>query len=467
MKNKRNLKLITLILTFFTIFLASFLYYSIFHTVIFKHRLITLEINQKITLEDNIKNLNYLHKSAIKFDDSKLDYSTIGTYPVFCIYQNKSYSFTVKIVDTTPPNFECVSINVNPNEKIEANSLVKNIEDQSSVNISFETEPDTSTPGEYTVNIIARDSSNNMTKKTAHYTVLEPDTTPPIINGTKDLTTSLNVEPNYLENITVSDDRDANPQITVNTDEVNLQKPGTYTIIYTAIDQSGNKTTKTQHVTVYDNFVENNAEKIVYLTFDDGPSYNTQKILEILQKYNVKATFFVTGANPSYYYLIKEAYNQGHTIGLHTFSHNYASVYSSINAYFDDLNKIGEIVKNQIGFVPKYIRFPGGSSNTVSKKYCNKIMTQLAQEVHNKGYEYYDWNVSSGDADGNNIAVNKLIKQATGTSVNKAMILFHDTSAKDTTVTALPSIIEYYKSKGYKFEGISEHSYVSHHGINN
>ena len=99
-------------------------------------------------------------------------------------------------------------------------------------------------------------------------------------------------------------------------------------------------------------------EKVVYLTFDDGPSENTKKILDILAEYDAKATFFITGANEQCRPYIKEAYDAGHTIGLHTYTHNYDEVYESDEAYFADLEKVGEVAKEQIGFVPCFIRYP-------------------------------------------------------------------------------------------------------------
>ncbi|MBQ9068045.1 MAG: polysaccharide deacetylase family protein, partial [Eggerthellaceae bacterium] len=104
---------------------------------------------------------------------------------------------------------------------------------------------------------------------------------------------------------------------------------------------------------------EPNGRKTVYLTFDDGPSPLTPQVLEILDRYGAKATFFVTAAYPDYFYLIKEAYDKGHTIALHTASHDYAYVYSSIGCYYDDLATIGGVVEEQIGYVPAFIRFPG------------------------------------------------------------------------------------------------------------
>lgn len=125
------------------------------------------------------------------------------------------------------------------------------------------------------------------------------------------------------------------------------------------------------------------------------------------------------------------------------------------------------MVKNQIGFVPHYIRFPGGSSNTISRRYCNGIMSTLSKKVIEKGYQYYDWNADSTDASGNHVPVSKLISNATLSKSNNIMILCHDTSAKDTTVEALPSIIEHYKNLGYSFKGIDDNTFTPHQGINN
>mgnify|MGYP000647630224 CR=1 FL=1 len=104
---------------------------------------------------------------------------------------------------------------------------------------------------------------------------------------------------------------------------------------------------------------EQSDEKVVYLTLDDGPSKNTQAVLDILDKYNAKATFFVTGAMPEYKDMIKKAYDKGHTIGMHTYSHDYAKVYASVDAYFQDLDQIGQLVKEEIGYVPCFYQISG------------------------------------------------------------------------------------------------------------
>ncbi len=206
-------------------------------------------------------------------------------------------------------------------------------------------------------------------------------------------------------------------------------------------------------------------KKVVYLTFDDGPSENTKKILDILKQYNARATFFITGANKECRPYIKEAYDAGHTIGLHTYTHKYSEVYASEEAYFEDLERVGKVAEEQIGYVPCFIRFPGGSSNTVSAKIDKGIMTKLVGKVWEKGYQYYDWNVDSGD--GENKDWKTIETRSMTEGINHVMILCHDSQSETETVEALPSILEYYKERGYQFEGIDTASYVCHHDVKN
>ena len=205
--------------------------------------------------------------------------------------------------------------------------------------------------------------------------------------------------------------------------------------------------------------------KIAYLTFDDGPSENTGKILDILDRYNVKATFFVIyhkNMESSY----KAIVERGHTIALHSYTHSYRKIYKSESAYFDDLNKIHDYVQSVTGVDSHMIRFPGGSSNTISNKYHKDIMKTLKKEVVEKGYVYHDWNVDSTDASGNNRAPEKLLAnvQSTLTKHRVCNVLMHDTgSSKQTTVEALPSIIEYVRSQGYEMEALTDESPAIQH----
>lgn len=208
--------------------------------------------------------------------------------------------------------------------------------------------------------------------------------------------------------------------------------------------------------------------KVVYLTFDDGPSENTQAVLDILDEYGIKAAFFVTAINPDYLDMIGECYRRGHTIGMHTYSHDYAQVYASYDAYWEDLDAIAAIVEDQIGYVPCFIRFPGGSSNTVSANYCTGIMSTLAPDVLARGYQYYDWDASCGD--GAKHTADELVeatKADTSYGYTKIVFLMHDGAGKETTVEALPRIIEYFQSEGYAFAPLDRSTPAPHHGIGN
>lgn len=206
--------------------------------------------------------------------------------------------------------------------------------------------------------------------------------------------------------------------------------------------------------------------KVVYLTFDDGPSPNTAKVLDILKANGVHATFFVTGSHPQYSYLIRRAYEEGNAIAAHTFTHNYA-IYSSMATYFDDLEKIQQVIEKQTGHRTPIIRFPGGSSNGVFRKYNSdpQFMVKLTQAVRDKGYQYVDWNLSNGDATGGRVPVGTLIKNGCVAKSSNVCLLMHDTFGKETTVQALPTIIRYFKNNGYEFGVITSPSYTCHHSL--
>ncbi|GAA0726809.1 polysaccharide deacetylase family protein [Clostridium malenominatum] len=202
----------------------------------------------------------------------------------------------------------------------------------------------------------------------------------------------------------------------------------------------------------------NNKEKVVFLTFDDGPSpNNTPKILKILKENGVKASFFVIGAlgenNPQ---IIKKMYSEGMTILPHTYSHDYKAMYSSVDNYFQDLDKCIKVINNLTGKdYYTYTRLPGGSDNQVSN---GEILRTIRNKLNAKGVDYIDWNVSSGDAEGETVAVNVLnhnIKNGCN-NTNLAVILMHDSYYKSTTVESLDSIIKDLKAKGYTFKTLEE-----------
>ena len=206
-------------------------------------------------------------------------------------------------------------------------------------------------------------------------------------------------------------------------------------------------------------------EKTIYLTFDDGPSYLTPAVLDILDSYGINATFFVTAQNPDYFGYIKDAYDRGNTIALHSYCHDYENIYSSTDAFFADLDQIAAVVQEQIGYVPCFLRFPGGASNEVSKHYCEGIMTALSAEVQARGYQYWDWNAATGD--GSSVTAEESVANALATEAQTVVLLCHDGEQKETTVEALPAIIEQYQARGYVFKPIDRTSTVVHHEIFN
>ena len=205
-------------------------------------------------------------------------------------------------------------------------------------------------------------------------------------------------------------------------------------------------------------------DKVVYLTFDDGPSYLTMQFLDMLDACDVKATFFVTSQAPQYADCIQEAYRRGHTIGLHTSSHSF-EIYKSEEDYFWDLEQIGNVVRDQIGYVPAFIRFPGGSDNTRSARYATGIMAKLTQEVVKRGYQYWDWNAETGD--GHSVSAEEEIAEALSCEYNNIVMLAHDGDLKEATLEAMPTIIQAFKDRGYTFKPLDREAKVIHHEVQN
>ena len=187
---------------------------------------------------------------------------------------------------------------------------------------------------------------------------------------------------------------------------------------------------------------ENVPVRKVYLTFDDGPSSNTDNILDILDTYGVKATFFVTGkegakAEASYRRIVEE----GHTLGMHSYTHDYSVIYASEEAFMEDMEKLQRYLYDVTGVQSTYIRFPGGSSNKVS----DVDMRLLITDVHEAGMEYFDWNVSSQDASSKPLTKEEILDNCLNSieRFQNCIILMHDAGSKDSTVEALPELIEH------------------------
>ncbi|WP_418554622.1 ATP-dependent metallopeptidase FtsH/Yme1/Tma family protein [Longibaculum muris] len=421
-----------------------------------------IEINTVVDYSHFIDYVKDGKKDDVKIDSSQVNVKKVGEYKVIYKYKDEEKALKVNVVDSLPPEFDVKSQKVALNQTIEPSMLVKNIQDASQTKVSFAEKYKFNKVGVQEVEVVVKDSYDNETRKKVKVNVVKDEKAPEIIVGNASVIVGEKIDLKALA--TIKDDFDKNPTLKIEADKLDTNKIGTYQVKYIAKDASKNQSEKTIQVQVIDKTKDN--EKVVYLTFDDGPSRHTPEVLEILKRYQCKATFFITGMNKKYRPYIKTAYDQGHTIGLHTYSHNYSKVYASTNAYFKDLDKVGKLAKEYIGFTPKYIRFPGGGSNTISRKYNKGIMSQLTKQVGKKGYIYYDWNCENGDGYAH-MSQSQMLKRATSSSAKKVMILMHDANGKQNTVDILPKVIEHYQKKEYTFKAIDDSTPVFHQHVNN
>ncbi len=215
--------------------------------------------------------------------------------------------------------------------------------------------------------------------------------------------------------------------------------------------------------------VEQKPKSTIYLTFDDGPSrYSTPKVLDILKKNDVKATFFELKPAKADRDLTQRVIDEGHTLAIHGYKHKYDQIYRSDETYHKNLTKLQKLFYKKFGQWCTQTRFPGGSSNTVSRHYSQGIMTRLSKKVHEWGFLYQDWNVSSGDAGGANNADQVYKMVTSGIQKGRSnVILMHDFSGNDKTINALQRIIDWGKRKGFVFRAMTAATGEVHHGINN
>ena len=313
------------------------------------------------------------------------------------------------------------------------------------------------------------DSSGNTTevRRSIHY----DDPIPPelALNGDAQITLTSGTpfaEPGFtaIDNL----DGDLKAAVSV-TGYVNVGTPGTYTLTYSVTDAHGNTATATRTVIVEQAKqpdIVNPTGKVIYLTFDDGPSKYTETLLDILAKYNVKATFFVTNQNSKYAPVMKRIVDEGHAIGVHSYSHIYSDIYSSTERFFADFNKMRQLIYDYTGVWTTLHRFPGGSGARVSLNYCKGIITALSKELTDKGYQYFDWNVVSGD-DGASKSPDEIANTVI-TAVKKldiACVLQHD--IKDYSVQAVEKIIQWGLANGYTFLPLDPTSPNFHQNIRN
>ncbi|MBC5581973.1 polysaccharide deacetylase [Anaerofilum sp. BX8] len=197
-------------------------------------------------------------------------------------------------------------------------------------------------------------------------------------------------------------------------------------------------------------------EKVIYLTFDDGPSDHTEEILDILAQNDVKATFFVVGRShdtPAGREALQRIVREGHTLGIHSYSHDYLQIYTSVESFLDDFNEMFTYIQSVTGVTPTIFRFPGGSVNT----YNSGVYREIISEMTRRGFTYFDWNLAAGDAATAAVPAaqisDNILSGALG--VMRGIVLLHDSSGKQTTVEALPEVIAGLRDQGFTFAALN------------
>ncbi|MBP5683679.1 MAG: polysaccharide deacetylase family protein [Bacilli bacterium] len=426
-----------------------------------------IEINYQDKYKSKYGNICYgnkiMCKKVIVKEVGSVDTDTLGSYNIEydVSYKKKSIKLEqkVEVVDKEKPQIEVTSEDnlICPNGKIEKleYSATDNHDGELTDNVQTKIIDNN-------IVLSVSDSSGNEQSLTVDGKI-EDKVAPEIsLNGKKKMTITLGNA--YKEPGATATDNCDDVEVKIN-GSVDTNTVGTYKIEYKSTDLSGNITTLYREVKVVNKVINNPnngaGSKIVYLTFDDGPSAYTEHLLDVLSEYNVKATFFVT-KNGSDSTILRE-YQEGHTVALHTYTHDYSYVYSSVENYYEDLYRIQSRVQSITGQTVNLIRFPGGSSNTTSHNYDGgaKIMSFLVNDVQEKGFIYFDWNVSSGDAGGTTSSdgvYNNVIRSLkSGSSV----VLQHDT--KKFSVDAVQRIIEYGLNNGYTFKALDASSPTVHH----
>ena len=405
-----------------------------------------------------------------------VDVTKLGTYEITYkaqyLWVTKTVKREVKVVDTTAPviTLQTVPGYLTPPEGEyveEGYTATDDYDGDITDQVQVRTENDV-------VYYTVKDSSGNET--TVQRQIVRKDVVAPVITLKGDTSITINAgsayqEPGYTANDNI--DGDITDQVQIS-GYVNIYHAGTYTLTYTATDSYGNQATAERTVIVKpikqpDTITPGG--KVIYLTFDDGPSKHTQRLLDLLEQYNAKATFFVVNTGYSMKKTLNAIVDGGHGLAIHTKTHEYSEIYASEEAFFNDLYAMQKIIKDATGITTTMMRFPGGSSNTISKQYCTGIMTQLTKAVQDQGFQYFDWNVSSGDAGGVSgtkaektaQVVTNVIKGIEGKKT--AVVLQHD--IWDYSVDAVEQILIWGLENGYTFQALTPNSPVCHHKVNN
>ena len=430
---------------------------------------IYMELGAKAKWKGSI--LSFLGGDAEVVIDGTVDTSKVGTYEIrySCDYKQQ-HAEAVRTVNVTDTEAPVITLKT---EEDHYTLPGKDYEEEGYTAID-------NVDGDITSKVIATekngvvtytvtDSSGNSTEVTR--TIFYDDREAPVITfeGVDAVMASSEWKGSYKAQDNV--DGDLTSKVVV-TGSVDTNTPGTYELTYTVADSYNNKTEVTRTVTVYSRDKGSQpwgeqvtGEKIVFLTFDDGPGAYTEQILNTLNKYGAKATFFVTNQFPDYNFVIAKEAEGGHTVAVLTASHD-NSIYSSSDTYWADYDSMNDIIEAQTGLRSDIFRFPSGSANTVSYDYNVGIMSTLVGQANDMGLDYYDWNVDSGDWDSalssEEIAANVIAGMEEN---NISVVLLHDVN--ENTAAAIESIIKYGQSNGYTFMAMYKGCFSCHQEVIN
>lgn len=425
-----------------------------------------LSINSKyveegvvVTIDEKEVDINEVEYSI----DNNINMDEIGEYTVkyHINYNDKYYDVTrnVSVVDDIKP--ELVVLTSKITEKGSSNNLryyaFDNYDGIITDKVSVIRE-------ENSYRLSVKDSSGNETVESVS---ISPDANDYVLELNGTVIQYVEKGKEYIDKgikVTNIDGKELN--INYNMDgTVDTNVVGQYKIRYTV---EGIDAFQERIVIVYDKVLGQNIshtkDKVIYLTFDDGPGAYTSELLDILNKYNVKATFFVTAQFKKYIPLIEREHNEGHAIAVHSLTHNW-NIYRSFESYYKDFNDMNKIISQYTGEKSRIFRFPGGGSNTISKGKSLGVMSYSVTKMNELGYVYYDWNVDSEDAAGANRT--KIVKNVINgiSSRNYSVVLMHD--IKRPTIDAIEEIIVYALDNGYTFDVLSTDTATVHHHVNN
>lgn len=426
------------------------------------------EIVNKITI-NGVENQQQATENFVKSDDKESKVKSkknkkiiIGSiiFIIVLLLLGLSFYFTqLPIISYNGNQNEVVEYGEQYIDKgIEANTKLKNINDK----IIITGDVDTSKLGDYVITYKVP-YLNKYKEYTRNVKVIDSKAPEITLMGDKEYSLSYGKEyqePGYtaVDNY----DKEITDKVTVSKVDIN---DSSYEIHYKVMDSSGNESEIVRKVIV------NNAENagIIYLTFDDGPSSSiTPYVLDILKEKGVHATFFILNYSEENESLVKRELEEGHRVGIHGYSHQYSEVYTSIDVCYDNIVKLQQKIYDSTGILVKIVRFPGGSSNTISKNYCEGIMTEISKKILDEGFKYYDWNVDSEDAGG--ARTKEDVYENVTTSLvqgRRNIVLMHDFGGNNKTLDALSDIIDYGLENGYVFDVITTDTPMITHPINN